>query len=155
MKAWTEGSQPELMVQSVRKEVGRRTAESRRRCFRRLREGEVFAREDGPDLLSEVGCSWGIWPYAHDMPLAMSFPRGVRVARQVLRQNAQTETGRVKTDESRPRPNCKARRDLSGINASSRTVMNIRNLSSIGDSKFRTAEEHYGCDDRGENASVR
>jgi len=31
MKAWTEGSQPELMVKSVGKEVGRRTTESRRR----------------------------------------------------------------------------------------------------------------------------
>jgi len=54
MKAWTEGPQPELMVQSVREEVGGRAAESCRRGFRCLREGEVFASEDGVDSLSYV-----------------------------------------------------------------------------------------------------
>jgi len=65
MKAWTEGPQPELMVQSVRKEVGRRTAESRRRQLGNLREREVFAREDRPDSLGEVGAPGGIWFDAH------------------------------------------------------------------------------------------
>jgi hypothetical protein len=36
---------------------------------------------------------------------------------------------------NRGRAKLQARRDLSGINGSSRTVINIRNLSSIGDSK--------------------
>ena len=65
MKAWAKGSQPELMVKSVGKEGGRSTAESRRRYLGDLREREVLAREDGPDSLSEVGSSSGIWLGAH------------------------------------------------------------------------------------------
>lgn len=65
MKAWAKGSQPELMVKSVGKEVGRRTPESRRRYLGNVREREVLAREDGPDSLSEVGASGGIRLGAH------------------------------------------------------------------------------------------
>jgi hypothetical protein len=65
MKAWAKGPQPELMVKSVGKEVGRRTAEPRRRYFGKLRKSEVFAREDRPDSLSEVDASSGIWLGAH------------------------------------------------------------------------------------------
>jgi len=48
-----------------------------------------------------------------------------------------------------------ARRDLIGINASSQTVINVCNLSQIGDSRARTAKKQYGSDDLGENASLR
>ena len=48
-----------------------------------------------------------------------------------------------------------ARRDLFGINASSQTVINVCNLSQIGDSRGQTAEKQDGSDDLGENASVR
>jgi len=48
-----------------------------------------------------------------------------------------------------------ARRDFFGINPSSQTVINVCNLSQIGDSRARTAKKQDGSDDLGENTSVR
>ena len=70
-------------------------------------------------------------------------------------RNARTQTGWMKTRRIQAASKLQARRDLFGINASSQTVINIRNLSQIRDSRARTAKKHDGSDDLGENASFR
>lgn len=88
-------------------------------------------------------------------PLAMPFPRGVRVARQELSQKWSLADGLSENARILAASTLQARRDLFGINASSQTVINVCNLSQIGDSRARTAKKQNGCDDLGENASVR
>lgn len=95
MEAGAKGSQPELMVQTVRNEVRRGAAESRRRCLRDARESKALACQNRTDSLSEVVDSGGIWPCSHGVAFHLCLSReAVRVARQVLRQNAQLDIGR-------------------------------------------------------------
>jgi hypothetical protein len=88
-------------------------------------------------------------------PLAMSFPRGARVARQVLLQKCSYSDRLCENTRIQAASKLQARRDLLGINGRSQTVINIRNLSPIRDSTARTTKKQDGSDDLGENASVR
>ena len=88
-------------------------------------------------------------------PLAMSSPRGVRVARPILPQKFSYADGLSENTRIQAASKLQARRDLFGINASSQTVINVCNLSQIGDSRPRTAKKQDGSDDLDENASVR
>jgi hypothetical protein len=88
-------------------------------------------------------------------PLAMSFPRGARVVRQVLLQKCSYSDGLCENTRIQAASKLQARRDLLGINGRSQTVINIRNLSPIRDNTARTTKKQDGFDDLGENASVR
>jgi len=76
-------------------------------------------------------------------------------ARKVLWQKCSYADGLSENTRIQAASKLQARRDLFGINASSQTVINVCNLSQIGDSRARTAKKQDGSDDLGENASVR
>ena len=76
-------------------------------------------------------------------------------ARLVFRQKCSYEDGLSENTQIQVASRLQARRDLFGINASSQTVINVCNLSQIGDSTARTSNKHDGSDDLGENVSLR
>jgi len=71
------------------------------------------------------------------------------------RRNARAQTRSSENTGIQAASTLQSRRDLFGINPSSQTLINVCNLSQIGDSRARTAKKQGGSDDRGENASVR
>ena len=86
----------------------------------------MFAPEDGPDSLSEVGASGGIWLGVHGVRLWLCLSREACVfARQVFRQKCSYADGLSENTRIQVASRLQARRDLFGINAGSQTVMNI------------------------------
>ena len=62
-------------------------------------------------------------------------------ARKVFRQKCSYADGLSENTRIQVASRLQARRDLFGINASSQTVINVCNLSQIGDSMARTTEK--------------
>ena len=75
-------------------------------------------------------------------------------ARQAFWQKCSYADGLCENTRIEVASKLQARKDLFGINASSQTVINICNLSPIGDSTARTSKKQDGSDERGDNASV-
>jgi len=85
----------------------------------------VFAPEDGPDSLSEVGASGEIWLGAHGWLWLRLSREACVFARQVFRQKCSYADGLSENTRIQVASRLQARRDLFGINAGSQTVMNI------------------------------
>lgn len=115
----------------------------------------MFTPEDGPDSLSEVGASGGIWLGAHGLAFRYVFPARRACCASGLAVKMLVPDGLCENTRIQAASKLQARRDLLGINGRSQTVINIRNLSPIRDSTARTTTKQDGSDDLGEKASVR